>query len=151
MCEAPDTVAGEEEEQESSEEMAATDRLTRGLVKKKVKVKPKAKPVASKAKATASTASASQPALRQKGGSSAGESGETFALDGRTRIFKENLKKTFRSSVRNCCPQQFSKTSRKLVARSRRQKNEKSTRRCPSWFPKLQPNSKSLKQGRLGE
>ena len=73
--------------------MAATDRLTRGLVKKKVKVKPKAKPVASKAKATASTASASQPALRQKGGSSAGESGETFALDGRTRIFKENLNK----------------------------------------------------------
>ena len=44
----PNVAEGEEEEQESSEDIAATDRLTRGLVKKKKsEAKPKAKAAAS--------------------------------------------------------------------------------------------------------
>ena len=53
------SVAEKEEEQESSEDIAATNRLIRGLVKKKKsEAKPKAKAAASKAKASTSAASA---------------------------------------------------------------------------------------------
>ena len=116
----------EEEEQESSEDIAATDWLTRGLVKKKKsEAKPKAKAAASKAKA--------------------GETGETFTLDG-LGFSRRIWKSCWMSWVKNCLELHFSPASQKLrAARSRRLKNEKWPRRCCSWFPKLLPNAKRLK------